>query len=140
MIITAIGNWQPAPGTLLEWHPTAGAKALAAEGEPHPVGPTFLQQTHVAAYLAKQADGGEHRAFLGVATELDGDLDIVALTKCSHSVRCTARRSADVLRCRWLCARPSPDRHRSNRFRGIRVRNIGSDSRFRELHSRSIRR
>lgn len=81
MIITAMRNWRPEPGDLLEWRPTEQARAVADAAPVEADPPTFLQQTHVRGFLAKQQRGGPHRAFLGVTTEVEGDLDEDALTR-----------------------------------------------------------
>ncbi|MGC0364609.1 hypothetical protein ABH922_002593 [Rhodococcus sp. 27YEA15] len=81
MIITSIRNWKPDPGTLLEWQPTHRARIIADAAPADSIPPTFLQENHVQGYLAKKSRGESHRAFLGVASEVDGDLDVVALTR-----------------------------------------------------------
>ncbi|GGG12910.1 SL659 acyltransferase papA1 [Rhodococcoides trifolii] len=80
MIITAMDNWKPAPGVLLEWHPTERARELAAAATVDDTPPSFLQDGHIRSYQSKHAAGERHRAYLGATTEFDGELDESALT------------------------------------------------------------
>jgi hypothetical protein len=81
VILTAMDWWKPAPGTLMEWHPSAAAmsRARAAPADPGPL--TFLQENHIRACHATVTGGAEHKAYLGTATEIDGDLDASALSR-----------------------------------------------------------
>ena len=81
MILTAMDWWTPAPGTLLEWHPSpaSAARAMAAPTSPGPL--TFLQENHLRSCHATAAEGGEHKAYLGAATEVDGEIDTAALSR-----------------------------------------------------------
>ncbi|CCQ17134.1 Non-ribosomal peptide synthetase/polyketide synthase (fragment), partial [Rhodococcus sp. AW25M09] len=81
MIITAMGNWHPAPGRLLEWHPTAAAHASAAAAPVDSTPPSFLQEDHLkAAWAARQRDD-VHHAYTGVATEIDGEVNTDAMSR-----------------------------------------------------------
>ena len=81
MILTAMDWWTPAPGVLLEWHPSpaSAARALAAPTAPGPL--TFLQENHLRGCHATADAGGEHNAYLGAATEVDGPIDLAALSR-----------------------------------------------------------
>jgi hypothetical protein len=81
MIITAMNNWKPAPGVLMEWHPTARARELADAAPVDETPPSFLQDGHIRSYHAKHESGERHRAYLGASTEVDSDLDEAALTR-----------------------------------------------------------
>ena len=81
MIITAMGRWNPAPGRLLEWHPTAAAQASAAAAPIDSTPPSFLQEDHLKAAWAARARGDVHTAYTGVATEIDGDIDTEAMSR-----------------------------------------------------------
>ncbi|MGB7362554.1 MAG: condensation domain-containing protein [Rhodococcus sp. (in: high G+C Gram-positive bacteria)] len=81
MIITALRNWTPQPGTVIEWHPADDVESLVASAGIDPVPASFLQENHVLGVHAAAARGSAHTAFLGSATELSGDLDIDALTR-----------------------------------------------------------
>lgn len=81
MIITALGNWTPKPGRLLEWHPVQHALDVARRAPTHPAPPSFLQEDHLVAASAAAARGDEHHAYTGVATEIDGSLDRDALSR-----------------------------------------------------------
>ncbi|WP_128646192.1 condensation domain-containing protein [Rhodococcus sp. BS-15] len=81
MIITAMGRWNPAPGRLLEWHPTSAARA-SAEAAPVDSAPaSFLQEDHLKAAWAARERGDVHTAYTGVATEIDGDVDTDAMSR-----------------------------------------------------------
>ncbi|SNT34588.1 condensation domain-containing protein [Rhodococcoides kyotonense] len=81
MIITAMSNWKPEPGLLLEWHPTPAALDAAASAPVHPAPAAFLQEDHLRAVAAAEARGDVHHAYTGVATEIDGTLDRDALSR-----------------------------------------------------------
>ncbi|MGU3431575.1 condensation domain-containing protein [Actinomycetes bacterium M1A6_2h] len=81
MIITAMHNWRPEPGTALEWHPTPRARQLALAAPVDDTPPSFLQDGHIRSYRSKHAKGERHRAYLGATTEVDADLDEDALTR-----------------------------------------------------------
>ena len=80
MIITAMRNWKPAPGELLEWHPVDDARPFVESAPVDPTPPSFLQENHVRGVRAVADRGGTHTAYLGSATEVVGDLDVDALT------------------------------------------------------------
>lgn len=77
MIITALANWSPPAGTLVEWRPAGPVDGATAD----PGRATFLQENHVRGVAARAAAGGEHHAYLAVATEVDGDLDAAAMSR-----------------------------------------------------------
>lgn len=81
MIITAMGSWNPAPGRLLEWHPTPAARASAAVAPVDSTPPSFLQEDHLRAAWAGRERGDAHHAYTGVATEIDGDVDTDAMSR-----------------------------------------------------------
>ncbi|MFY2786584.1 condensation domain-containing protein [Rhodococcus sp. MALMAid1271] len=81
MIITAMGSWNPAPGTLLEWHPTDAARVSAAAAPVDSTPPSFLQEDHLKAAWAARQRGEVHHAYTGVATEIDGDVDTDAMSR-----------------------------------------------------------
>ncbi|OZC54721.1 hypothetical protein CH286_00040 [Rhodococcus sp. WWJCD1] len=81
MIITAMGSWNPAPGRLLEWHPTPAAQARAATAPVDATPPSFLQEDHLKAAWAARQRSDVHTAYTGVATEIDGDVDTAAMSR-----------------------------------------------------------
>lgn len=84
MIITAMANWRPAPGEMLEWRPVTATRDDADNADNtdrHPVPASFLQANHVRGVEAALRRGERHTGFLGSATEIDGDLDTAALTR-----------------------------------------------------------
>lgn len=81
MIITAMDWWTPDGGTLLEWHPRSAAAQRAAAA-PVAAGPlSFLQENHLRSTHAARQGGSEHKAYLGSATDIDGELDRAAMTR-----------------------------------------------------------
>ncbi len=83
MIITALHNWKPMPGRLLELHPTDEALKVARAAAVHPAPPSFLQEDHVRVAAAIADRGDDHHAYTGVATEIDEVLDRDALSRAS---------------------------------------------------------
>lgn len=81
MIITALGNWTPEPGTALEWHPTPAAASAARSAPAHPSPPSFLQEDHLRAAKAAADRGDAHHAYTLATTDIDGHLDRDALTR-----------------------------------------------------------
>lgn len=81
MIITAMGRWNPAPGRLLEWHPTSAARASAEAAPVDSTPASFLQEDHLKAAWAARERGDLHTAYTGVATEIDGDVDTDAMSR-----------------------------------------------------------
>lgn len=79
MIITALRNWRPEPGELVEWRPTAAAVRAAAAAPADPEPGTFLQDNHVRGLHARAHAGRPHTAYLAVTTEVDGTLDAAAM-------------------------------------------------------------
>ena len=81
MILDDITAWNPAPGRVLRWRPTAAARSAANTAPVDPGLPSILQTDHLVAYRRLVRDGGRHRAWTGVATTIDGRLDRAALTR-----------------------------------------------------------
>ncbi|MQW75117.1 hypothetical protein GHK92_04460 [Nocardioides sp. dk4132] len=79
MILAGVEEWRPEPGRVLVWGPTPASTAAAAAAPVSPGPPSYLQVDHLAAYAGLAARGGQHRAWTGVATVLDGALDRDAL-------------------------------------------------------------
>ncbi|MFE1593346.1 condensation domain-containing protein [Nocardia sp. NPDC058705] len=81
MIITALRNWQPAPGELVEWRPTRAALHAAGAAAPDPDPGTFLQDNHIRGIGAAHRTAAPHTAYLAVGTEVDGVLDAAAMSR-----------------------------------------------------------
>ncbi|GAA5060937.1 condensation domain-containing protein [Nocardia callitridis] len=88
MIITALAEWQTAAGTLLEWHATAKSTAAAAAAPATGGKASFLQDNHIRGVAAKAAAGQPHHAYLAVGTEVDGELDVPAMTRALRRFVC----------------------------------------------------
>ncbi|MFD3745202.1 condensation domain-containing protein [Nocardia sp. NPDC058633] len=81
MIITALRNWRPAAGELVEWHPTEDALRAAGAAGADPDPGTFLQDNHIRGIWAKSCAAAPHTAYLAVTTEVAGDLDAEAMSR-----------------------------------------------------------
>lgn len=81
MILARLSDWRTAPGAVVVFGPTARSRAAAERSPVDPAPASFLQADHVGAYAARVRDGGEHRAWTGIATEIDGPLDREALAR-----------------------------------------------------------
>ncbi|MEV6655883.1 condensation domain-containing protein [Nocardia fluminea] len=81
MIITALRNWRPAAGELVEWHPSedalGAARTAGADADPG----TFLQDNHIRGIWAKSRSAAPHTAYLAVTTDVDGVLDPEAMSR-----------------------------------------------------------
>ncbi|MEV0432514.1 condensation domain-containing protein [Nocardia sp. NPDC050413] len=94
MIITALRNWDPEPGELVEWQPTDAALRAAATAAADPDPGTFLQDNHLRGVHARARSGQPHTAYLAVTTEVDGGLDATAM---SRALTRFARRHSGLL-------------------------------------------
>ncbi|APE34354.1 hypothetical protein BOX37_10770 [Nocardia mangyaensis] len=81
MIITALRNWRPAAGALVEWQPTEAARRAASTAAADPDPGTFLQDNHLRGVHARAQTGRPHTAYLAVTTEVDGALDAEAMSR-----------------------------------------------------------
>ncbi|SFS52661.1 condensation domain-containing protein [Saccharopolyspora flava] len=77
MKLAAMADWRTAPGRVLRWSPTPAARVAAADAPVDPGPPSDLQSDHLGAFRAL----GRNRAWTGVATDVDGDLDRDAMTR-----------------------------------------------------------
>jgi hypothetical protein len=81
MILDEMSRWQPRPGTVVMVGPSAASLAAAAAAPVDPAPASFLQVDHLRAYAERRRRGAEHRAWTGVATDIDGPLDRDALVR-----------------------------------------------------------
>ncbi|MET0821877.1 MAG: condensation domain-containing protein [Aeromicrobium sp.] len=81
MILDDMSRWQPRPGTVVMIGPSAASQAAAAAAPVDPAPASFLQLDHLRAYAERRRQGAEHRAWTGVATDVDGPLDRDALLR-----------------------------------------------------------
>ncbi|MFC6010650.1 condensation domain-containing protein [Nocardia lasii] len=88
MIITALRNWRPAAGELVEWHPSDHAARVAATSGPDPDPGTFLQDNHIRGLCATRHSTAPHTAYLAVSTEVDGALDAEAMGRALRRFVC----------------------------------------------------
>ncbi|SIR79102.1 Condensation domain-containing protein [Williamsia sterculiae] len=76
-----MGAWQPAPGEALRWLPTPRCRAAAGAAPVRDAPLSFLTENDIRRSHAAHAQCLAHTSYLGSATELDGDLDLDALTR-----------------------------------------------------------
>lgn len=81
MILAEMARWRTAPGPVVTFGPSAASRAAAAAAPPDTAPASFLQADHLRAFAARRREGGRHRAWTGVATEVDGALDRAALAR-----------------------------------------------------------
>lgn len=81
MLLGPLEDLRTEPGTVLAVVPSADCLAAAAEAPADDVPPSFLQADHLRGYAELKRRGGRHRAWTGVATEIDGPLDRAALCR-----------------------------------------------------------
>jgi hypothetical protein len=81
MILDEMSRWQPQPGTIVMFGPSKDSLAAAAAAPVDSAPASFLQADHLRAFAARRRQGGEHRAWTGVATDVDGPLDREALAR-----------------------------------------------------------
>ncbi|MEV4647122.1 condensation domain-containing protein [Saccharopolyspora sp. NPDC049357] len=77
MRLADMADWRTAPGRLLRWTPTPAAREAASNAPVDPGPPSDLQADHLGAFKER----GRNRAWTGVATDVDGDLDREAMTR-----------------------------------------------------------
>lgn len=107
MRIVARREWTPRGGHVIDWvadEHTVAAATIAAAGEPHPVGPSFLQRDHITAVAATRASGRTHRAYTCAAVTVAGTLDEPRMTlalngflRDHHGLRSTFRTSGNEI-------------------------------------------
>lgn len=81
MILAEMARWRTQPGTVVTFGPSAASLTAAGRAPVDPAPPSFLQADHLGAYVARRRAGGVHRAWTGVATDVDGPLDRDALAR-----------------------------------------------------------
>ncbi|WP_066907626.1 hypothetical protein [Millisia brevis] len=79
MEIIDLDSWRPEPGMGIGWRVTPDPRSVDATATERGAS-TFLVDNHVRAALAARREGKPHRAYLGSGTDIDGDLDIDAMT------------------------------------------------------------
>lgn len=80
MKITAMGSWQPGPGTLLAWQATTDCRRAAAQSPCSTRSVTFLAENHLRGSQASAVAGHPHKAYLGSGTVIESTLDVNAMT------------------------------------------------------------
>jgi hypothetical protein len=81
MILDDMSRWRTPAGTVVMFGPSAASQAAAAAAPVDAAPASFLQVDHLRAYAQRRRSGAEHRAWTGVATQIDGRLDRGALAR-----------------------------------------------------------
>lgn len=81
MRIDYLDRLAPEPGRVVVLRPTDACQAAADAAPVSPGGPSFLQSDHLAAYKARKAAAGVHRAWTGAAGEFDQPYDEAAFAE-----------------------------------------------------------
>lgn len=78
--LSAVKDWDPAPGVLVSWHPTPAscAKALAAPVSAVP--PSYVQARQIRSFSEQAARGLDHSRLLIASVEVFGHCDLRAMT------------------------------------------------------------
>jgi 2'-acyl-2-O-sulfo-trehalose (hydroxy)phthioceranyltransferase len=78
--LSSVNEWEPTPGTLVSWQPSAAslAKALAAPASAVP--PSYVQTRHLRSFSDQAARGLEHSRLLIASVEVSGRCDLRAMT------------------------------------------------------------
>ncbi|SFB36811.1 Condensation domain-containing protein [Amycolatopsis marina] len=79
MLMTPILGYEPQPGELVEWLPTAETAEAATAAPPHPAPPSFVQERHITRSLANEKSGKVQSPWLATVFDLPGQLDTEAM-------------------------------------------------------------
>jgi hypothetical protein len=78
--LATLPEWEPSPGSLVSWNPSAASRAKADAAPVSPVPPSYIQERHVRNF-SQQADRGlDHSRLLIAVCEVSGKCDIRAMT------------------------------------------------------------
>lgn len=78
--LATIPEWEPCPGSLVSWNPSAGSRAKADGAPVSPVPASYIQERHLRNF-SQQADRGlDHSRLLIAVCEVYGKCDIRAMT------------------------------------------------------------
>lgn len=78
--LATLPEWEPSPGSLVCWHPSAAAHAKAHEAPVSPVPPSYIQERHLRSFSQQAARGLDHSRLLVSSCEVYGRCDIRAMT------------------------------------------------------------
>ena len=78
--LATLPEWEPSPGSLVSWNPSAASRAKADAAPVSPVPPSYIQERHLRNF-SQQADRGlDHSRLLIAVCEVSGKCDIRAMT------------------------------------------------------------
>jgi 2'-acyl-2-O-sulfo-trehalose (hydroxy)phthioceranyltransferase len=78
--LATLPEWEPSPGSLVSWNPSAAARAKAHAAPVSPVPPSYIQQRHLRSFSQQAARGLDHSRLLIASCEVYGRCDIRAMT------------------------------------------------------------
>jgi 2'-acyl-2-O-sulfo-trehalose (hydroxy)phthioceranyltransferase len=78
--VSTVSEWEPTPGTLFSWHPSASSRAKALEAPVSAVPPSYLQARHLRSFSEQAARGLDHSRLLIAAVDVPGRCDLRAMT------------------------------------------------------------
>ncbi|OSC41475.1 condensation domain-containing protein [Mycobacterium decipiens] len=78
--LSTVNDWDPAPGTLVSWHPTPASRAKAVAAPVSAVPPSYVQARQIRSFSEQAARGLDHSRLLIASVEAFGRCDIRAMT------------------------------------------------------------
>lgn len=78
--LSAVKDWDPAPGVLVSWHPTPASCAKAFAAPVSAVPPSYVQARQIRSFSEQAARGLDHSRLLIASVEVFGHCDLRAMT------------------------------------------------------------
>jgi hypothetical protein len=78
--VSTVNEWEPAPGSLVSWHPSPASRAKALEAPVSAVPPSYVQARHLRSFSEQAARGLDHSRLLIASVEVFGRCDVRAMT------------------------------------------------------------
>lgn len=82
---STINDWDPRPGVLTSWHPSAAAAEKARQAPVSPVPVSFMQGQHIRGIYEQEAAGLDYSRQIIATCEVPGQCDIAAMTEAINS-------------------------------------------------------
>jgi hypothetical protein len=73
-------GWEPATGSAISWHPSAAARAKAADAPVSTVPVSYMQAQHIRGYCEQRAKGLDYSRLMIVSCDAPGRCDIRAMS------------------------------------------------------------
>ncbi|MEY8013688.1 condensation domain-containing protein [Mycobacterium servetii] len=78
--VSAVGDWDPAPGSLVSWHPSSAARAKALDAPVSALPPSYIQARHLRSFCEQAARGLDHSRLLIASVDVAGRCDLRAMS------------------------------------------------------------